>query len=104
MSTSSSTRRDAVGGPPPMPPLHPNTLIFIVCPTATAAAWLRLSALWLRSRWRTDSRSIIGTNDRGFCGAFHSLRDRGGHRQTPFRDRLAPGQGSPVVEKLHLHA
>src|SRR5258708_5482707 len=104
ISTASSTRNDVVRRLPPMPPLHPNTLIFIVCPTATPAAWLRLSVPWLRSRWRTDSRSIIGRNERGCCGAFHSLRDSRGRRQTPLRDRLAPSGGSRLVEKLHLDA
>src|SRR5260221_6751115 len=103
-STSSRTSSDVLRGLPQMPALHPNALIFIVCPTATPAAWLRLSVPWLRSRWRTDSRSIIGRNERGCCGAFHSLRDSRGRRQTPLRDRLAPSGGSRLVEKLHLDA
>src|ERR1700687_4845619 len=104
ISMSSSTSMLVVRSPPPMPPLHPSTLIFMTCPRAAAAAGLLPSALWLRSRWRTDSRSIVNQRYHGRCEAFHSFylpKTAPGRHGGPAG--LAPGLQSRLVEELHLH-
>src|SRR5213075_1259444 len=100
---SSSTRSAVVRRPPPIPPLQPNTRIFIVCPELTDAAWLRPSVLWLLSRWRTDSRSIVTERYHAHCAPFHSFAAAKSGTRRGARTALGrPLGASRLVEELHL--
>src|SRR5579862_475154 len=100
---SSSIRNEVVRRLPPMPPLQPSTLIFIVCPGDADTVSPRRSSPGLRSRWSTD-RSIVRERYHARSGRFHGIchtcrvNSAGGRKAAP------PGPRSRLVEELHLHA
>src|SRR6185312_4873447 len=101
-STSSSTRSEVVRNPPPMPPLHPNTLILISCPRAGADFFRAPGAVAGRVR----DRSVVPLSENVTTGGVrHSTaKTRQIRRGRAARARPCARGCSRLVEELHLDA